>query len=98
MATDRHPRPLPGDLIQAVNHDNLTGHVLIVTQIRPTFTGAVIRWPDRGQFSGVSEQYHRLKHDQYVIVGACHILPEDLAHARKAAIAHAEQTKPTEEN
>lgn len=82
MATDQPtPRLHPGDIIQ-----DSTGLLMLVTQIKPRFVGAVQRWHDGIE---MQERYHRLKHGAFVRVGAAHLLPEDIAGARRDSIAQA---------
>ncbi len=71
----------PGDIIQDSN-----GQLMLVTQTKPRFVGAVQRWHDGIE---MQERYHRLQPGQFVVCGAAHLLPEAIAQARRDSIKQA---------
>lgn len=81
------PDVLPGDFIQAVDQGPLQGLPLLVQQVQRWGVGAVLRWVDA---SGDHETYYRLKPAEFVVIGGAHILPADIAEARKDAAATAQ--------
>ncbi len=84
MATDQTPAAVhPGDIIQ----DNL-GQIMLVTQTRSWGIGCVQRWHDGIE---MQERYHRLKPGQFVVCGAAHLLPEEIAQARRDSLKLAAQ-------
>lgn len=68
----------PGDVIQDSH-----GQLMIVTQTRPRFVGAIQRWHD-----GIADQerYHRLKPGEFHPCGVAAILPKEIAQARRDSI------------
>lgn len=75
----------PGDIIQ-----DLHGRLMIVTQTKPRFVGAIQRWHD-----GIEdrERYHRLRPGEFHVCGVAMILPEAVAQARRDSIRTAAQTE-----
>lgn len=71
----------PGDIIQ-----DSAGQLMIVTQTKPRFIGAVQRWHDGIE---MQERYHRLQPGQFVVCGAAHLLPEEISQARRDSLATA---------
>lgn len=79
MATDpKAPAIHPGDIIQ-----DSSGQLMIVTQAKPRFIGAVQRWHDGIE---MRERYHRLTPGQFVVCGAAHLLPEEVSQARRDSL------------
>ena len=84
MATAAETPPVhPGDIIQ-----DSTGQLMIVTQAKPRFIGAVQRWHDGIE---MQERYHRLPIGQFVVCGAAHLMPEEVAQARRDSLKLAAQ-------
>lgn len=85
------PQPThPGDIIQAVIQGPMQGHLLLVQQVKRWGVGALLRWVDS---TGERETYFRLKPDEYVVIGGAHILPSDIAEARRDSIATAQSVE-----
>lgn len=79
MATEPKPTsPHPGDIIQDSH-----GQIMLVTQTRAWGVGAVQRWHDGIE---MRERYHRLKPGEFVVCGAAHLLPEEIAQARRDSL------------
>lgn len=68
----------PGDIVQ----DTL-GQLMLVTQTKPRFVGAVQRWHDG---IAMQERYHRLQPGSFVVCGAAHLLPEEISQARRDSL------------
>lgn len=68
----------PGDIIQ-----DSAGQLMLVTQTKPRFVGAVQRWHDGIE---MQERYHRLRPGSFVVCGAAHLLPEEIAQARRDSL------------
>lgn len=83
MATEETIIVHPGDIIQ-----DSTGQLMLVTQTKPWGVGAVQRWHDGIE---MQERYHRLKPGQFVVCGAAHLLPEEIAQARRDSLRTAAQ-------
>lgn len=68
----------PGDIIQDTH-----GQLMLVTQTKPRFVGAIQRWHD-----GIDhqERYHRLRPGEFYVCGAAHLLPEEIAQARRDSL------------
>lgn len=78
MATEETISVHPGDIIQDSN-----GQLMLVTQTKPRFIGAVQRWHDGIE---MQERYHRLRPGSFVVCGAAHLLPEEIAQARRDSL------------
>jgi hypothetical protein len=90
MATEEKKIVHPGDIVQVTDPGHsLHSHLLIVTQARPRFIGAIVRWVDG--YGELGQNYHRLDPAQVVVCGAAAILPEDLLQARKDSLKTAEE-------
>lgn len=78
MATESTLVVHPGDIIQDQH-----GQLMIVTQTRPRFIGAIQRWHD-----GIEdrERYHRLRPGEFHVCGAAALLPEAIAQARRDSL------------
>lgn len=83
MATEQTTTVHPGDIIQDSN-----GQLMLVTQTKPRFIGAVQRWHDGIE---MQERYHRLQPGQFVVCGAAHLMPEEVAQARRDSLTTAAQ-------
>lgn len=79
MATEEATAVHPGDIIQ-----DSQGLLYLASEVHGWGVGAVQRFAHQGD---VLEAYHRLKPGQFVVVGAAHMLPPELAAARKDSIA-----------
>lgn len=87
MATElKAPVVHPGDVIQATTKDSRGGHFFMVTQCKAWGVGAIQRWIDG---TDDREAYYRFKRREFVIVGAAHLLPVEIAQARRDSIATA---------
>lgn len=73
----------PGDIIQ-----DSSGQIMLVTQTKRWGVGAVQRWHDGIE---MQERYHRLKPGQFVVCGAAHLMPEEVAQARRDSLKLAAQ-------
>jgi len=78
MATEETISVHPGDIIQ-----DSAGQLMLVTQTKPRFIGAVQRWHDGIE---MQERYHRLRPGSFVVCGAAHLLPEEIAQARRDSL------------
>jgi len=78
MATEETISVHPGDIIQ-----DSAGQLMLVTQTKPRFVGAVQRWHDGIE---MQERYHRLRPGSFVVCGAAHLLPEEIAQARRDSL------------
>lgn len=76
----------PGDIIQGTTPDSRNGHFFLVTQCKAWGVGAIQRWHQDGDDK---EAYHRFRPAEFVVVGAAHLLPPELAQARRDSIATA---------
>lgn len=68
----------PGDIIQ-----DSAGQLMLVTQTKPRFIGAVQRWHDGIE---MQERYHRLRPGQFNVCGTAVIMPEEVAQARRDSL------------
>lgn len=90
MATDQHPDPLPGDIIQITDIEHWGhSHLALVQEVRRWGAGCVIRCPGE-QGGATAETYVRLSRRQFVICGNAALLPGDIAEARKQAFLTAQ--------
>jgi hypothetical protein len=78
MATDDTVIVHPGDIVQ-----DSEGQFYLVASTHKWGVGAVQRWTDAGQ---VRETYSRLRPGQFVVVGTGHLLPEEVAQARRDSL------------
>lgn len=81
MATDETVIVHPGDIIQDAD-----GMLLLVASTHRWGVGAVLRCRHDGEDR---EHYYRMKPGQFVVVGAAHMLPEEVAQARRDSLATA---------
>ena len=90
MATEQKTLVVhPGDIIQATTKDGRNGHFFLVSQCKSWGVGAIQRWLDGADDK---EAYHRFAtrpEPEFVVVGAAHLLPVELAQARRDSIATA---------
>lgn len=74
---------LPGDIIQVVDQNSpIFLGLLIVQSIERWGVGAQIAFKSGNQ---LDSRYERLKPEQFVVCGACHLLPTEVLRARKEA-------------
>lgn len=79
MATEQKTITVhPGDIIQ-----DSSGQLMIVTQTPKWGVGAIQQWHDGFD---MQERYHRLKPGQFVVCGVAHLLPEEIASARRDSL------------
>lgn len=81
MATEETITVHPGDILQDAD-----GLFYLASETHSWGVGAVMRWRDGDE---VRETYHRLKPGQFVVVGAGHILPEDVRGRRRDSLTTA---------
>ena len=79
MATDETVTAHPGDILQ-----DQDGLLYLATETHSWGVGAVQRAHYNGE---VRETYSRLKPGQFVVVGTAHMLPEEVAQARRDSLA-----------
>src|SRR3546814_10586258 len=88
MATDQKTLVVhPGDIIQGTTKDSRGGHFFMVSQCKAWGVGAIQRWIDGTEDR---EAYYRFKirpEPEFVVVGAAHLLPVEIAQARRDSIA-----------
>lgn len=87
MATEEQTLVVhPGDIIQGTSQDARGGHFFLVTQCKAWGVGAVHRWHNQGSDF---EDYYRFRPTEFVVVGAAHLLPPEIAQARRDSLATA---------
>lgn len=84
MATDETIIVHPGDILQGTEQGPQHGHLFLVTETHRWGAGAVARWHHDGDDH---EVYHRFKPGTFAVVGAAHILPPEVAAARRDSLA-----------
>lgn len=83
MATDPNTQIVhPGDVIQ-----DSDGLFLLVTETRSWGVGAVERWREGPVPYEIKEHYHRMKPGTFWVVGPAHLIPEEVAQARRDSLA-----------